>query len=219
MKPRPLSQRALAAFRRRMERSASEPAREPPRFTVEDLMRIRIVNFTRQREECATLAQRQRAMQAEAIQAGEAGIARTIGMLASQFELRAQLADAERRTALGLLRSGGEGPRYGRTTKRDRGQQAAAARAPRPTRRSPMKEAIQRSMKPRKRSGVTFREFMRAWLFDRVGSLRLERIGQQLEEAGPVLYRVTDEDSGRRQDYKRTALEQLYKTCDKGTSR
>jgi hypothetical protein len=82
-----------------------------------------------------------------------------------------------------------------------------------------MKEAIQRSMKPRKRSGVTFREFMRAWLFDRVGSLRLERIGQQLEEAGPVLYRVTDEDSGRRQDYKRTALEQLYKTCDKGTSR
>lgn len=171
-----------------------------PLLTLADLRRYAPVlrrraevELTRSRDECLRLAGTQREHQADAARAGEADIARTLGLLAAQFELRAQLAEAQLRPIVAA-----------------RGRASSAARAPRKTaRRSPLKRAVQQAMKGPKRAGSTFSDFLCHCLLEgRIGRLVFAQNRRGM-------FCVSDEYTGATQDYTRASLQVLFSTSDK----
>jgi hypothetical protein len=184
-----------AALRKRWaRRRAARLAKPVPDISPDELHR-RAVDASR-RKVAAALAQAEhkRRKAAEADAAGEHGIAKTLRRLVATIEVQAALEVAGRRERERAFERG-------QRTKRNREQ----ARRPRPGRRSPVRDAILRTLAPLKREGVEFRTLMRRWRAERIGSLRLA-------DLGGGRFRVTDEDgdTSAAANYTRGTLERLY---------
>jgi hypothetical protein len=133
-----------------------------------------------------------RAAAAEAKAHGEAGIARTLGMLAAHLEQGAALAEAEARD------------REARHAKWKRAE-ALREQARKPRRRRTLREAILEALAPLRREGVQFKVALRRWERERIEGLRLRDLGDGC-------YLVTDENAleDSAQTYTRATLGKLY---------
>jgi hypothetical protein len=185
----------LAAMRKRWaRRRAARLAKPAPDISPDELHARAVADCERRKSSALSMAAHHRQKQSEAKAAGDAEIARSLGMLAVYFEQSAALAEAERRDRIA---------RFQRLSRAERNR--TQARRPRPGRSSPLRDAILHTLAPLKCEGVAFRDVMRRWRMERIGSLRLADLG-----AGR--FRVTDENgcSSDATTYTRGTLERLY---------
>lgn len=146
-------------------------------MSPDDLHARMLAECERRKSESLRVAREHRQRAAEAREAGDLDIARTLGMLAAHLEQSAALAEAERRD------------RIARHAKGKRAEAArAAASAPRPSRADPLRAAILDALRPLKRGGADFKAVLRTWEQHRIGALRLTPIDD-------AAYEVADEDT------------------------
>jgi hypothetical protein len=185
----------LAAMRKRWaRRRAARLAKPAPTITPDELHRRAIEESRRKVAGALALVERHRRAATEADTAGEHKIAKTLRLLATTTELQAALEVASRRE---LERGFAKWQRFE--------SNRAQARKPRPGRRSPLRDSILQAFAPLKREGIAFRNAMRRWRAERIGSLRLA-------DLGGGRFRVTDEDgeASAAATYTRGTLERLY---------
>lgn len=167
-------------------------------MTPDELHALAAARLRKVKAESLRVAGERRRAQAEAQAAGEAGIARQLGMLAVHAEQAAALAEAELRD-----RAARHARALRATANRD------LARRARPGRRTPLHDALREHLGPLKRSGVAFKDLMRRWERERIGPLRLHDLGGDR-------YAVEDEDGDApRAEYSLGTLRRLYSETDR----
>lgn len=163
-------------------------------LTLEELHARRVAELEQDKAGHLRQAKLLRTKQAEAKAGGDLEIARKLGMLAAHHEQAAALAEAEKRDRTAKLE---------KFLRLEKNRQLASRE--RPGRRPALRTVIAETLAPLKREGITYKDLMRRWERERIGSLRLDDLGDGR-------YRVTDEDGdeGAAKDYTARYLEKLY---------
>jgi len=89
-----------------------------------------------------------------------------------------------------------------------REQPKAAAMQRRPNAASPIKKKVLEAMRPSKREGRPFKDFIRSWENNPINSLSAEVIGDGRK------YRIFDEESSMSTEYSLATLESMYSRSD-----